>query len=763
MSTNRNTNYTTKPANFAARAGRWSATHRKTAILGWFAFVFVALAIGGQVGQKQIKDTDYFNGESGRAERAIEAHLPAPPATESVIVHSETLRAGDAEFDRAVKSVVTEVSAAPAVVDIRSPLTRDGPVSEDGHSAMVQFDIEGDAEDAADKLAPIEQRVDAARADNPQVTIGQTGDASIESQLNDAFAGDLAKARNLSLPITLGILLLAFGALVAAGIPVLLAITGVMATIGLVSLPSQISPVDESIAEVILLIGMAVGVDYSLFYLKREREERASGKSSEAALDAAAATSGRAVMISGFTVIAAMAGMLMAGDKTFISFGFGTMMVVAVAMIGSLTVLPAMLSALGDRVNKGRVPLLGRMRQRREAHGETGGGVWAWVVERVLRRPAISAVLATALLVAIAIPATELKTQQTSVKDFPQDLPAMQAYNQMQAAFPSENIPAVVVYQNENVRSAESKAAIAAFSDRVDADPGMYAPNEVVYSEDGSLAKISVPIANSSDQDAAETEAAQLRDEIIPDTLGAVPGASVAVSGMAAQSIDFNELMNERVPIVFAFVLGLAFVLLMVTFRSIVVPVKAIVLNLLSVAAAYGVLALVFQRGWGSDLLGFEPTGAIAPWLPLFLFVILFGLSMDYHVFIISRIRELYDGGMSSDEAVAEGIKSTAGVVTSAAAVMVGVFAIFGSLSMLPLKQMGVGLAAAVLIDATIIRAVLLPASMKLLGDANWYLPKWLEWLPRVQGEGAATAAPAATGYDGVTTGDERIPEGARA
>lgn len=726
--------------NFAARAGRWSAEHRKTAIVSWFVFVALAVVVGGQVGQRHIKEADYYNGESGRAERALAAHLPAVLAEEQVIVHSDELRFGDREFDRAIRSVVENVERAPSVVNVHSPLTRDGPVSDDGHAALVRFSISGPKDDAAEKIEPINRAIAAARKEHPAVSIGQTGDASVADQLNGAFADDLARARNLSLPITLGILLLAFGALVAAGIPVLLAITGVMATIGLVSLPSQVSPVDQSIAEVILLIGMAVGVDYSLFYLKREREERASGRGPAAALNAAAATSGRAVLVSGITVIAAMGGMLMAGDQTFIGFGIGTMMVVAVAVAGSLTVLPAMLSALGDRVEKGRVPLLRRLRSRREAKGGAGG-VWSAIVDRVLRRPLVSAVLATAVLVAASVPGLDLKTQQTSVADFPQDLPSMQAYNEVQKAFPTENLPAVVVYRNDDVRSAASRAAIAELSRRAAEDPGMFAPDEVIYSPDGSLAKISVPLANSRDQETAEREAIRLRDEIVPATLGRVPGGETSISGMAAQSLDFNALMRERVPIVFAFVLGLSFLLLMTTFRSIVIPIKAIVLNLLSVGAAYGVLVLVFQRGWGASALGFEPTGAVAPWLPLFLFVILFGLSMDYHVFILSRVRELVDRGVSTDEAVAGGIKQTAGVVTSAAAVMVAVFAIFGSLSMLPLKQMGVGLSAAVLVDATIIRAVLLPASMKLLGDWNWYLPSWLEWLPNMRTESSAPEA----------------------
>ncbi len=726
------------PRGLAARAGRWSATHRKTAIALWFAFVAMSIVVGGQVERKDIKDIDYFNGESRVAEQALAKHLPKPLAQENVIVSSRGLRAGDVAFDRAVEDVRRRVASAPSVTGVRGPNVREGTISPDSHAALVSFVISGDKDSAADRVAPIRERLDAARVANPAVEIGQTGDASIEHELEGAFNDDLIRARNLSLPITLGILLLAFGALVAAGIPVLLAITGVIATIGLVSLPSQLSPVDDAIAEVILLIGMAVGVDYSLFYLKREREERAAGRGPRAALEAAAATSGRAVLVSGLTVIAAMAGMLMAGDKTFISFGVGTMMVVAVAMIGSLTVLPAMLSLLGDRVEKGRVPLLGRLRARRETAG--GGGVWTAVVTRVLRRPAVFATAAIVLLLALATPALELKTQQASVDDFPQRLSSIQAYRDVERAFPSENLPAVVVYQNAAVRGDRSKAAIAEFSTRVADEPGMYAPSEIVYSKDGRLARISVPLTNARNQEAAENTVKHLRNTVLPETLGAVPGARASVTGMTAQSVDFNKQMQSRLPVVFGFVLGLSFLLMLVTFRSIVIPLKAIVLNLLSVGAAYGVLVLMFQHGWGADLLNFDPSGAIAPWLPLFLFVILFGLSMDYHVFILSRVRELVDRGMDTESAVAGGIRQTAGVVTSAAAVMVAVFAIFGSLSMLPLKQMGVGLSVAVLIDATIIRAVLLPAAMKLLGDWNWYLPRWLEWLPSARGEGARPA-----------------------
>lgn len=737
--------YVPNPANnrnIAAKAGRWSATHEKTAILGWFVFVALALVVGGKVGQKNLENFQNYSGDSAKAELAIHNHFGVQPASESVLIQSDNVNTTDPQFERAVSDVVRNISSNKNVERVQAPFTRAGPqglISDDRQSARVDFKIKGNPDDAGDKIDAVLNQVAAAQKANPSFTIEEVGDASADKAVGGMIDDDMARARMLSLPITLIILFLAFGALVAAGIPVLLALSAVAATLGLIALPSHISPMDESVAEVVLLIGMAVGVDYSLFYIKREREERAAGRGHIAAIEAAAATSGRAVLISGITVIAAMAGMLLSGDKTFISFGVGTMMVVAIAMIGSLTVLPALLSAVGDGINRGRIPYFGKRRQRKSAENIAAGnvsGVWSKIVDVVLKKPLVSAVLATAVLVALALPALQMKTQDMSVADLPQSLPVLKAYNHLEKAFPSEGQVATVVYQNDDVGSTESKQAIAEFGARAAETKALLAPAEVRYSKDNKVAQIDVPLVGGDDQEVATQDVHVLRDQVLPDTLETVPGAVVHSTGGAASSVDFSDNLKKRAPLVFLFVLSLAFLLLLVTFRSIVVPIKAIILNLLSVASAYGVLVLVFQHGWGHSLLGFEPNGAIWPFLPLFLFVVLFGLSMDYHVFILSRIREAYDGGMSSDDSVRFGIKSTAGVVTSAAIVMVAVFSIFASLSFLPMKQMGVGLAAAILIDATIIRAVLLPATMKLLGERNWYLPSWLEWLPQVKHEG---------------------------
>jgi RND superfamily putative drug exporter len=729
--------------------GRWSATHRKTAIIGWFTFVVVSVMLGGAIGIQTIDDKDRYTGDSARAEQVMREHGLELPAGEVVLIESAKLEASDPQFRRAVNDVQKRLDGVPAVKNLRTPADAPGLVAQDGHAALVQFDITGPAEDAVDKVEPMLAATTAAQKANPQVQIAQTGDASVVDAIQQNFADDLAKSRNLTVGVTAIVLLIAFGAIVAAGIPVLLAITAVMATIGLVAIPSQLLPVDEAGAEVILLVGMAVGVDYSLFYLRRQREERARGLDTTAAIEAAAATSGRAVLISGLTVIVAMSGMFLTGNLVFKSFGIGTIMVVAVAMIGSLTVLPAMLAALGDKVEKGRLPLhrlVPRRRRERSGNDPQQPRFWGPVVDAVLRRPGVYAVAATALLVTLAAPALSMQTRDSGISDFPEKLAPVAAFERLQASFPSQNETAQVVVRAADVRAPEVRGAIKQFNAAVAQAPGLHAPQAVRYSSDGRVAEIMVPLDGSDNQAVAQRGVEQLRETVIPSTLSGVPGVEAHVTGYAASSKDFNDQMSRNAPYVFAFVLSLAFMLMLISFHSIVIALKAIVLNLLSVAAAYGVLVVTFQRGWGESLLGFESNGAIASWLPLFLFVILFGLSMDYHVFILSRIREAYDRGLSTDDAIANGIKSTAGVVTSAAVVMVGVFLVFATLSSLEIKQMGVGLAAAVLIDATIIRAVLLPATMKLLGEWNWYMPKSLAWLPSLQLEAPAAEPEPARG-----------------
>jgi uncharacterized membrane protein YdfJ with MMPL/SSD domain len=729
-----------RSTNIAGRMGRWSAHHRKIAIFGWLAFVLAAFAIGMFVVGTKTATSASGPGESGRMDKILEDGFKQP-AGESVLIQSQALTTEDPAFQKAIRDVVANVSKLPTVINVRSPLNPEnsGQISGDSHSALVDFQIRGEADEAVNKIDPIIAAVDQAKAAHPQLFIGQFGDGSADKQLEAAFMSDLGKAGLYSVPVTLIILILAFGALIAAGIPLLLALTAVFATFGLWAIPSHVLPSDESIYAIVLLIGLAVGVDYSLFYLKREREERAAGRSAEASLQAAAASSGRSVLISGVTVMIAMAGMLFAG-KDFAAFGVATMIVVAVAVVGSLTVLPALLSKLGDNVDRLRVPFVHRLRRDDEE-----GRIWGAIVDRVLRRPLLSIAVAGGVLLALAAPALQLHTAEPGPDTYPQSIPVMNTYNRLQKAFPGTEISADVVVKAPNVNSVETKEAIGQLQWRAMATDLLHQPIIVDVNRDATVANISVPISGNGSDKKSEEALAVLRSDIVPPTVGSIANSEVGVTGFTAESTDYNDYMKSVAPFVFVFVLGFAFLLLLVAFRSVVIPLKAIVLNLLSVAAAYGVLTLVFQHGWGKQLLGFEQTGGIVSFLPIFLFVILFGLSMDYHVFILSRVREAYDRGATSEEAVAHAVKTTAGVITSAALVMVCVFAIFGALSFMLFKQIGVGLAAAILIDATIVRAILLPASMKLLGDWNWYLPKWLEWLPRLEHEKQPEAPPVPT------------------
>jgi uncharacterized membrane protein YdfJ with MMPL/SSD domain len=713
--------------NLAARAGRWSATHRRTAIGGWFAFVAVALALGGATGVAHQRNEDLGTGESGRASQLIAAGF-ANHATEQVLIQGRGPTTVDAPgFKSALDDLETRVRRLPHVTNLRSPLAYDANlVSADRRSALMQFDVLGDSNATRTRVLPVLAVVERVQAAHPDLRIEELGDASAARAITQAFEEDARRSEFLSLPITLLILVAAFGTLVAAGLPLLLGLTAVAATIGLLAPLSQALPVAEAITSIVLLVGLAVGVDYSMFYIRRERDERRAGSSPEAALEIAAATSGRAVMISGLTVVVAMAGMFVIGHPVFQSFAVGTIMVVAIAVIGSLTVLPAMLATLGDRIDRGRLPFFGRRERPPEA------GAWAAIVGAVLRRPWLSAGSAAALLVVLALPTLRLHTADPGVQSLPRELPIMQTYARVQAAFPGGPQPAVIAVRIPPGDALRVILALDAVRDRALATRLLHQPFGFTLNGDRTVGVITIAMAGRGTDATSNRALAALRDDVIPSTLGRLPGVEATVTGNTAMSKDFNDLMRARAPWVFVFVLALAFVLLLVTFRSLVIPLTAIVLNLLSVGAAYGVLVWVFQYGHLEGVLHFTSVGGITSWLPLFLFVILFGLSMDYHVFILSRVREGHDAGLTTEEAVANGIRSTARVVTSAAIVMVAVFGIFATLRMLEFKQMGVGLALAVLIDATIVRAVLLPATMKLLGDWNWYLPQALSWLPRV-------------------------------
>ncbi|MFC8371555.1 MULTISPECIES: MMPL family transporter [unclassified Streptomyces] len=723
----------------AARAGGWSARHRWAAVGIWVLFVVLAMGLGSAAGRVDVGDSDQLKGETSTAARIIEDAGIEEPASETVLVQAkdEGLTATDAEFRSAVTAVVTAVEKTGEATDVTSPYESD-TISKDGRSALVQFDIRGDSDTAGERVEPVLNAVEEVQKDHESLRIEEIGGASMMKTFDDAFGDDFKKAEYSAVPVALGILLIAFGALVAALLPVALAITAIMATMGLMGLVSHLQPMSETANSVMLLVGLAVGVDYCLFYLRREREERAAGRDAQTALRIAAATSGRAIVVSGVTVCVAMAGMLFTGLAEFEAMGLASLMVVAVAMVGSVTVLPALLSLLGERVEKGRVPFL----RRRRTGGSGDSRFWSAVLKRVLAKPVLSVVVATGALLAVAAPAVGMKTQNLTLdQEFGDSLPIVQTYNRVNAAFPGGSEPAEVVVKADDINAPEVKTALAEFRERAISSGASRGPVEIKLHDQQNVAFVYVPLVGGSDQDKAAESLDTLRDEVRPATLGEVDGVEAPITGQVAGNKDFNDQLVGSVVPVFAFVVVFAFLVMLLSFRSLTVAITSIVLNLLSVGAAYGILVAVFQHGWGASLVGAEGVGAIITWLPLFLFVILFGLSTDYHVFVVSRIREARLRGRTTRDAVQHGVVTTAGVVTSAAIIMVAVFGIFGTLSMQSMKQMGVGLAAAVLIDATIIRGVLLPAVMTLLGERNWYLPKWLHRMPDLTHDESPEAA----------------------
>ena len=724
--------------NVAARMGSWSTRHRKKAIFGWLLFVVIATVIGSSLGTKQITDAEGSNGQSAKAEQVLANAGFAHAASENVLLQTKDAKPDDAALRAASAQVVKAVKTTHAVTDVHSALDSDGQpfVSKDGHSLLVSFDMAGDADSASSRVQPVLDAVAKVQQAQPSLRIEEVGDASLNKALDSTLGKDFHRAELLSIPLTLGILLAVFGALVAAIVPVGLALTAFMAASGLLAFTSRAIHIDGTANSVMLLIGLAVGVDYTLFYLKREREERAKGASSARALEIASATSGRSILVSGLTVVTALGGLFFTGNATFEGVAEATVLVVAIAVLGSVTILPALMSWLGDRVEKVRVPLVNRLRR---SDGESR--VWRAVLRRVLKRPVWSAAIAGAVLVALALPLFVMRTALPGSTDLPQSLPILQTYNRVLSAFPGGPSPAEVVVSAPDVNAPDVQNALREMSDEAAATGEMSAALQTRVNPAATVAQVSIPLTGDGTDSASNHALATLRDTVIPETIGKVNGARAYVTGETAGSHDFGAQLADRAPWVFLFVLGLALVVLLTAFKSLTVALTAILLNLLSVGASYGAMVLVFQHHWLDGILGYTSTGTIATWIPLFLFAILFGLSMDYHVFIVSRIVENRLRGSSTRDSIEHGIASTAGVITSAAVIMVAVFSIFATLSQVSMKQVGLGLAVAVLLDATIVRAVLLPAVMALLGERNWYLPRFLGWLPSSSHAEAATAS----------------------
>jgi uncharacterized membrane protein YdfJ with MMPL/SSD domain len=732
----------------AAALGGWSARHRVIAIGVWLLFVIGATVLGGAVGRAGLAGWRQGAGDSARAQQILSSARIGEPATELVLVRSDSAAVTTASpaFRHAVGRARAAIDGTRLAQDTGNPYA-DHLLSANGRDALIRFQLRG----ADSRVGAVLAAVARAQAASPGFSMTETGDASAQEALNNNISSNFGHAEWTAVPLAMGVLLVVFGALMAAVLPVLLALTAFIASVGLADLLSHLVGMNSYANSVMLLMGLAVGVDYSLFYLFREREERSAGRDRASALQVAAATSGRSVLVSGLIVITGMVGMLLSGMATFEGLGLAAMVVVFVAMLGSVTVLPALLSLLGDRVELGRIPLPGRRRRARAAAAAGGPGasgarrgVWGVILRPVLARPVLFAVASGAIMLGLAAPALGMRTQSLSVTQLlPWNSSQAVAARQITAAFPGGPAPAEVVIKAPDIQAPRVQRAIASFETAALRAGALHQPVQLTVYRAANVAQIDAPLPGNGSDATSVAALTTLRQRLIPQAFGRVPGTQALTDGQLASSLDYNAALRDAAIRAFAIVMAAAFVLMLVSLGSVVIAATCVLLDLLSVGAAYGVMTAIFAHGWGASLVGTHAVGAIDSWIPLFLFVVLFGLSMDYHVLVVSRIREARDRGMTTTQAVSAGIRSTAGVVTSAAAIMVAVFAVFGTLSMQDFKQLGVGLAVAILLDATLIRVVLLPSVMVLLGDRNWYMPRWLAWLPRMSHGAPELPAPA--------------------
>jgi RND superfamily putative drug exporter len=748
---------------FTSRIALWSARHRKLVAGGWALAVVVALGacstieVNDNVEQsppgESGKAIDLFNERFGEDEDALQ---------EIVTFSHPTLNVDDQEYENTVKGLMADLRAARAETietqgrttvtvstrivsdttthyDIGAPREASPFVAENAMGGDVTFAlvaIEGELDEAMDNIDPLLEAVAEAEetSDGFEILIG--GDASLNRQMSDIVDEDFANASLLNLPITFAILMIAFGAVVAAAVPLALAFSAVALAMATLAVISQVYALDQSYAQIVLLMGLATGIDYSLFVISRYRNERKAGRSKEEALQVASGTSGKAIVFAGATTVFAVAGMFLVGDQTFASLGLAAMVVVIFAVLAAMTLLPAIIAMMGDNVDRLQIPFLPRAQQ-------VGTAIWSGVVDLVLKRPVVPAVVTVVALLALTYPLLTINIGFNGVKSLPEEADGTKALATLEENFTLGLVqPAFVVVdagEKQNVFAPEIQASTLELARLVGEDvasetnpDALYGPSarEPEFNDAGDTAVLFVPLNGDSGEQRAIDAVNTLRDDLVPAAFEG-GSAEALVSGQTAANIDFRENIYAKTPLVLGFVLGLAFLILLLTFRSIVIAATAIFLNLLSVGAAYGLLVLVFQEGWLLEgVLNFEATGIIESWLPLFVFAILFGMSIDYEMFVMSRIKEKFEQGLSTDEAIAEGVKGTAGVITSAAAIMIAVALIFAFTRLISLQQFGFALAVAIAVDATIIRLFVLPTTMKLLGKWNWYLPSWLEWLP---------------------------------
>ncbi|MBA3290467.1 MAG: MMPL family transporter [Actinobacteria bacterium] len=700
-----------------ATIGLWLAL---MAAAGWLSSQYLADAL--------TTDVDFTNRpEAKQAQELIDERFGEEGLTEVFILSSDEATVTDPEFEEAVRSL--QAAAVDGGTEAVTFYDTDDPtmVSEDQRTTLMPVVFE-ETGNLGDHLPAVESLIEQGN-DSEVLSAQSLGPITIDEDFSTIAEEDLARGESFGVAVALVVLVLVFGALVAGVIPIAMGAASIVIAIGLVALVGRAVDFSFFVTNMITMMGLAVGIDYSLFIVSRYREERFKGLAKIDAIAAAGGTASRAVFFSGMTVVLALIGMLLVPTTIFRSLGAGAIFVVVVAVMASLTLLPALLGILGDRVNSVRI-----FRRKADLGSDNSHRFWNAITRRVMARPVISLVLGAGLLVAAGVSYFGIDTGFSGVSTLPEDSHSRQAFEVLSQEFSGgQNSPVEIVIDGD-VTSPEVQAGIETLQATLASDE-LYGPSQVQVNEAENTALVSAPVRADPQGELATSSIDELRDDYVPDAF-AGSGATVLVGGDTALNKDFFDLTDTWMPIVFIFVLGLSFLLLMMVFRSIVVPLKAIIMNLLSVGAAYGLIVLVFQEGVGAGLLGFQQVDVIEAWLPLFLFSVLFGLSMDYHVFLLSRIKEHFDQTHDNSESVAYGLRTTGGLITGAAAIMVAVFGGFAAGELVMLQQMGFGLAVAVLIDATLVRSVLVPASMKLLGDRNWYLPRWLQWLPHISVEG---------------------------
>jgi RND superfamily putative drug exporter len=726
-----------------AGLARVSSRHPWRTIGLWVALLILAAVAASGLNDVLTQDETIYGSDAATGQQLVKERLRGDMRlSENVIVHADNATVDDPAFQQVVRSTTAALAAMPEVVASavdyfqareQSPEMAAEMVSADRHTALIAVTFAKTGHDGVMDADAYLTTLD--RQQTPGYQVLSIGDATIQNAFMHTSEKDLQKSEMIGLPVAILVLVIVFGALIAAGVPIVLALAAVFVAIGLTAVVGQFMELSFFVVNMITMIGLAVGIDYSLFIVDRYREERRNGHTKHEAIAIAGGTASKAVLFSGITVVLALTGLLMLPTSVFRSLGIGAVLVVIVAVAGSLTLVPAMLALLGDRIDWPRR----RRGAQTQATRQTGPGVWGRVTHAVMAHPVIAVALTLTILIGASLPVMDLKRGEAGAETLPGNIRA--AYAIMARDFSAGQLAPVEIVI-DGPRTPANEAAITRLQVALATDSGFVPGTSVEWNPAGDLADVTAALNGPANADASYATIERLRGQLVPLAFAGAD-ARVYVSGETAYNRDFNAIIDAWTPRVFAFVLGLSFILLTLAFRSLVVPIKAIVMNLLSVGAAYGLLVAVFQKGYLHSLFGFQHTPAIEAWIPIFLFCVLFGLSMDYHVFLLSRIREHFDATGNNRESVAIGLQSTGRLITGAAAIMMVVFSGFAAGNLVMIQQMGFGLAVAVFLDATIVRSVVVPASMALLGDRNWYLPRWLGWLPDLRVEGAATHAPA--------------------